>query len=304
MAKKATVKRPVKRVVGQTTATKRVKAAAAAASKPQARIDMLDRRIAEAADPAAERRPFEALKRPSWARFEAFATDDGAEAELDVYDVIGTWELNADTFRRALGQIKANRITVNINSPGGNVLDAFAMYQDLKDHPAHVHIRVRGVAASAASLLAMAGDSIEIAENAFVMIHNSWNYVLGDRREMAKAGAMLTKIDKRLAATYAGAAERRDVDTDAAAFAELMDAETWFDAEQAVDAGLADSVGPEAPKAEFSGLDVSRFAKTPDVVKRASKARAPALVQAQAAPALDTPQVSAAFARLLENITR
>lgn len=303
MAKKVvTAKRP-KRAVGQTTAPRKVKAGV----RPQARSrTLLDKAIDEAGTPFA-RRSVEAFQRPSWARFEAFAADDGSEAEIDLYDVIGTWDLNAATFRRQLAGIKADRLTVNINSPGGSVFDGFAMYQDLRDYPGHVHVRVRGIAASIASLIAMAGDTIEMADNAFLMIHNSWAGVLGDKGELAKAARLLGQIDTRLAATYAASAEQRaDKPGSAAAFAEMMDAETWLDAEQARKLGLADSVGEAVPKAHFAGLDVSHFAKTPTAIKAASKAQPKATPEAATvtAPALDLAPLSAALARCIETLSK
>ena len=307
MAKKSP---PKKRAVGQTTAPKRVKSAPAPKAgklKPQARMrSAVDRAIDDASGPLA-RRSVEALARPSWARFEAFQNESGTVAEIDLYDVIGTWELNARTFRAQLAAIKADRITVNINSPGGSVFDGFAMYQDLKDHPAQVHVRVRGIAASIASLIAMAGDTIEIADNGFLMIHNAWAGVLGDKREMASAAKLLGQIDKRLAATYSAASASRDAEdtTDAAGFAALMDAETWLDSEQAVALGLADSVGETAANAMLTGLDVSHFAKAPAVLKASSTTREKPKASKPAAPqAPDLAPLSAALARCIETLSR
>jgi len=271
------------RKVGQTTKPKQIKSAA---SKPQARARTAADRAIEGAAPPWNRGTFDALARPSWARFEAFQSEDGTEAEIDVYDVIGSYELNAARFRQQLKGIRANRITLNINSPGGSVFDAFAMYEDLRAHPAHIHVRVRGIAASAASLLAMAGDSVEIAENGFLMIHNAWVLSMGDKREMANAAKVLGQIDKRLAVTYAEAAARdgRDVEepADAAGFAALMDDETWFDSADALAAGLVDSVGSAEPANAFAGLDVSHFAKCPGVVSRQSRAKPTAEAKAPA----------------------
>jgi ATP-dependent Clp protease, protease subunit len=208
------------------------------------------------------------FKRPEWACFEAFQSDDGETAELHLYDVIGTYELNAATFRDALNYITAKNITVKINSPGGSVFDGFAMYSDLKAHPANIRVEVTGLAASAASLVAMAGDEIVMADNGFMMIHNASVFVAGDRREMARANRVLAQIDKRLAKTYATRSGRKE-----AAFADMMDEETWFDSEDAVKAGLADSIG-ESVDAKNLAHDFNGFIKAPDAIKRAARRNA------------------------------
>lgn len=212
-----------------------------------------------------ERREAARFKRPEWAEFAAFQAEDNSTAELHVYDVIGTWDLNAATFRDALNSITAPQLTVKINSPGGSVFDGFAMFEDLRQHKARVRVEVTGLAASAASLLAMAGDEIAIAENGFMMIHEAWSVAIGSKRDMAKTNRLLGQIDKRLAKTYA---VRTGADLDAVA--DMMDDETWFDSEDAVEAGFADSiidaVDPKALAHDFYG-----FIKTPDAIKAASR---------------------------------
>lgn len=262
----------------------------------------LAKRIEEATLPVA-REEFTAIKRPAFAAFEAFVAEDNSTAEINVYDVIGTWELNARTFREALKQITASNITLRINSPGGSVFDAFAMYEDLRQHKARIRVEIVGLAASAASLLAMAGDEIVIADNGFLMIHNAWTLAMGDTREMSKTARVLSQIDKRLASTYADRTGNK-----AGEVAEWMDAETWLDSEDAVAMGFADARSSAVP-VENLAHDVSAFSKTPGVLVKASKA-APAAAPAKptaatpAAPAEDWSAVLAAINRLSATLSQ
>lgn len=178
------------------------------------------------------------LVRPKNPIFRAEIDEDEAVATISLYDIIGTYETNAQTFRDMLSEIDTDVIKLRINSPGGSVFDGLAMYQDLVDHPARVEVEITGLAASIASIVALAGDTVEIAENAFLMIHNSWNFAVGDRRELEKVAKTLASIDKRMARAYAKKAET----TTPEEFAKLMDDETWFDSDEAVEIGLADRV--------------------------------------------------------------
>lgn len=272
-------------------------------SKPQARAgrpSLLDQRIAETVRAPGMRGEVQGFKRPEWARFEAFAYEDNSTAVIDVYDVIGTWEFNAQTFKALLKTITAPKIQLNINSPGGSVFDAFAMYDDLRQHPAEINVRVTGLAASAASLLAMAGDTIEIADNGFLMIHNAWNVAIGDKAEMASQAKLLGQVDTRLAKTYAARSGQ-----DMADVTEMMDAETWLDAEDAVKLGFADSVG-DTVDAQALAHDLTSYSKAPAVLNRAARNA----VRKQAKPATaktsttGSAEVLAALARLAATLKR
>jgi ATP-dependent Clp protease, protease subunit len=245
----------------------------------------------------ATRPEFDAIKRPSGARFEAFMAEDGSEAVIDLYDVIGSWETNARTFRNTLKSIDAAQITVRINSPGGSVFDAFAMYNDLRAHPARIRVEIVGLAASAASVVAMAGDTIAIAENGFLMIHNSWTIGIGNARDLTKVAGTLAKLDKQIGATYA-----RRGGLDAADVAEMMDAETWLDSQDAIDMNLADEI-IESVDASALAHDLSKCSKAPGVLVKASRAATPAAKpkptqQAPSAPAATAPDWSQVYASL------
>jgi len=187
----------------------------------------------------------------------------GDVTEIDLYDEIGIWGIDSAAFRRQLKG--AGDIRLRINSPGGDVFDGIAMHNDLRDHAGRVDVEIAGIAASAASIVAMAGDTISIAENAFVMIHNAWTIALGDRRDLEKTASVLSEIDAALADTYA-----RRTGATAAAMAALMDEETWLRGADAVGAGFADAVAdlPD-PQAIF---DLSGYRNAPKGLSRVPEA--------------------------------
>jgi ATP-dependent protease ClpP protease subunit len=181
----------------------------------------------------------------------------GDVTEIDLYDEIGFWGVSAKDFRNQLRNVTGGTIKLRINSPGGDVFDGIAMFNDLVAHKARVEVEVTGFAASAASLIAMAGDKITIADNAFFMIHNAWTCACGDRNSLGDVADILGQIDGALADTYAAR-----TGMDRAEIVEMMDDETWLSAEDARENGFADAVGKaEEAKAKF---DLSCFAKVPD----------------------------------------
>lgn len=195
------------------------------------------------------------------ARFECLAR--GADAtEINLYDEIGGWfGVNAKQFRETLDGISTPNIILNINSPGGDVFDGIAIYNDLLAHKANVVVRVTGLAASAASIIAMAGDRVEIAENAFLMIHNAWSFAVGDARVMSARANLLKKIDAGLAETYA-ARTGGDVED----IKHQMDEETWLTAAEAIEQGFADSTfdTDESEEADAkAAFDLSPFKNVP-----------------------------------------
>lgn len=161
-------------------------------------------------------------------------------AEMLIYDVIG-----ADFFGEGVtaGKVKADLdklgdvsdINVRINSPGGNVWDGIAIFNLLKQHKAQVHVQIDGIAASAASLIAMAGDLITMGEGSMMMIHNPWTLAIGDAAALQKAAGMLEKVEGQFADIYS---KRSGAKTDEVGA--LMDDETWFTAAEAVKNGFAD----------------------------------------------------------------
>ena len=180
-------------------------------------------------------------------------------ADISIFDEIGFFGVNAKQFIGDLKAIDAKTIKLAINSPGGSVFDALAMYNALRQHPANVEVTVLGVAASAASLVAMAGDTIVMPENAFMMIHNPLNFAYGNADELREMADVLDKIGASLVATYANRTGLPEDEIKA-----LLDAETWLNAEEAVLKGFADELQPALKVA--ASFDMERL---PDNVRAA-----------------------------------
>ncbi len=193
-----------------------------------------------------------------------FAIRNGANsAEIDIYDDIGWWGVSAEKVRDSLRGITAPQITLRINSRGGDVFDGIAIHNDLVSHPARVSVLVTGLAASAASIIAMAGDEISVPGNAFLMIHNAWTGLAGNRNDFLKMAADLQAIDTALARTYMQRSGLGEAEVVA-----MMDAETWLDGEAALAKGLATAAPkpeslPAAHQAPQARLDLSLFSRVP-----------------------------------------
>lgn len=126
-------------------------------------------------------------------------------------------------------------VEVMINSPGGDMFEGLAIYEALRDHPGKVRVKVLGLAASAASLIAMAGDEIEVAESGYIMIHNAWIIAVGNKNQLRETSAKLEEFDTTLSKIYS---KRTGIEV--ADVSKLMDAETWINGEEAVKIGFAD----------------------------------------------------------------
>jgi ATP-dependent Clp protease, protease subunit len=164
------------------------------------------------------------------------ATDD-APAEILLYDEIGFWGTNAADFAKALSAAGDGPLTLRINSPGGDVFDGYAIYNMLRARSAPVSVVVDGIAASAASFIAMAGTTVTMGEPSMLMIHNCWGLCIGDRNDMLDMAATQEKIDGQIAVIYATKAGKPVTDMAAA-----MDTETWYTSTEAKAAGLCDVV--------------------------------------------------------------
>lgn len=160
------------------------------------------------------------------------------DASISIYDAIGeSWDGQGFTAKRmsaALRSIGARDVTVNVNSPGGDFFEGVAIYNMLREHKAKVTIRVMGLAASAASVIAMAGDEILMGDGAFLMVHNAWAVAIGNRHDMADASARLAPFDDAMAQVYASRTGLSKAET-----ATMMDKETWIGSAQAVEDGFA-----------------------------------------------------------------
>lgn len=182
--------------------------------------------------------PSDALAR--WTETAAAAADDDPQT-ITIYDTIGeNWTGNGFTARRmaaALRSIGAKDVTVKINSPGGNVFEGFAIYNELRQHKAKVNVEIMGIAASAASYVAMAGDEIRMGLGTFLMIHNAWGVVLGNRNDLRDAAETLAQIDGAQMDIYEARTGLKRAEIE-----KYMDAETFFSAKDAVAKGFADAV--------------------------------------------------------------
>lgn len=175
---------------------------------------------------------------PGFRVLNADGSADGGVAEVWLYEEIGGWwGLDAASFVDTINAISAPRIRLRINSPGGDVFDGIAIYQALLSHPATVDVQIDGLAASAASYVAQAGDTVSIGASAMMMIHDAWGFAVGDARDMRSLADLLDKISTAIADVYATRAGG-SVD----AWRTAMLAETWYTGREAVDAGLADTV--------------------------------------------------------------
>ncbi len=184
----------------------------------------------------------------SWYAVTAKATS--GSAEISVYDEIGLFGFTAKQFITDLRAIDAESIQLSINSPGGSVFDAIAIYNALRQHPANINVKVMGVAASAASIIAMAGDKIVMPENTFIMIHNPLNFAYGNADDLRDMADVLDKVAASLIATYVARTGNSEAD-----IKDMLDAETWLNAEEAVAKGFADELEPALKIAACFDLD-------------------------------------------------
>jgi ATP-dependent Clp protease, protease subunit len=178
-------------------------------------------------------------------------------AEIAIYDEIGAFGIPAKAFLdelKALGPVA--ELTVRINSPGGSVFDGVAIYNALKRHGAAITVWIDGIAASIASMIAMAGDEVVMPENAMLMLHDPSGLVMGTASDMRTMAEALDRMKAGMVAAYREKSGRDDAEIEA-----LMRNETWLSAQEAVDLGFADRV--EKPVRMAAHFDLSRFRNTP-----------------------------------------
>jgi ATP-dependent Clp endopeptidase proteolytic subunit ClpP len=190
-------------------------------------------------------------------RWYDFRAQAKGAAEIVIYDEIGAFGIPAKAFLdelKALGPVA--ELTVRINSPGGSVFDGVAIYNTLKRHDAAITVQVDGIAASVASMIAMAGDEVVMPENAMLMLHDPSGLVMGTASDMRAMAEALDRMKAGMVAAYRDKSGRNDAEIEA-----LMQAETWLSADEAVALGLADRV--EAPVRMAAHFDLSRFRNPP-----------------------------------------
>ena len=230
----------------------------------------------------------------NWYSIQAKANN---KAEVWIYDEIGAWGVSARQFAqevKALGDVK--HIDVRIHSPGGDVFEGMAIYNLLKNHPAVVHAHIDGLAASMASVIAMAADVIHMPENAMMMIHKPWGIQGGDADDMRQYADLLDKVEGSLTSAYVKKSGKSEDEIKV-----LLKSETWYTGAEAVQAGFADQL-TETLKAVASlqSQRMQEFTNMPEALKAllnpkgtAAPAAKPAAAPAPAAPvAAPAPQAA------------
>jgi len=193
-----------------------------------------------------------------WTERPLAAEGDDANT-VSIYGVIGEdfWTGEGFTAKRMAGALRSigkNAVTVNINSPGGDMFEGLAIYNLLREHPAEVTVKVMGIAASAASVIGMAGDKVLMGTGAMLMIHNAWGLVVGNRHDFADAAEVFKTFDSSMAAIYA---ERTGIKTED--ILAMLDGPsrssdgTYMTAAEAIEKGFADDTfEPEDSAAQAS----------------------------------------------------
>lgn len=177
------------------------------------------------------------------------ATADGSKLDVYIYGEIGFWGIEAIDVAGEIATSEADEIVAHINSPGGDVFDGVAIFNLLRHHRANVTTRVEGLAASIASLITIAGDSVEMAGSSMYMVHEVWTVAVGNKRDMREAADTLERIEAgTILPAYAAKTGKTDDEVKA-----LVEAETWLDVAGAIEAGFVDAeYTGEAPKASLA----------------------------------------------------
>lgn len=197
--------------------------------------------------------------------FAVRSAKDKKSAEIVIYTAIGEsfWgdALSAKQFSEELKKLDSSveEINVRINSPGGDVFDGVAIYNRLKQHKAKVIVHIDGLAASIASIIALAGDEIIIGDGALFMVHLPWTWAVGNRMEMENTVNRLLDVEEQLIGIYA-----KKSGLDRGEIKALLEAETWMGADEAIEKGFVDK------KAEDS-LPIAASAFEQQWIKRAPK---------------------------------
>ncbi|MDW0618190.1 ATP-dependent Clp protease proteolytic subunit [Mannheimia haemolytica] len=198
----------------------------------------------------------------SWFNIQAKANDT---AEISIFDEIGFWGVTAQQFAKDLKALGNNlkQINLHIHSPGGDVFDGIAIYNLLKNHPANKTVYIDGIAASMASVIAMAGSEIIMPENAMMMIHKPWGIQGGDADDMRKYADLLDKVESTLVTAYSS---KTGKSTDE--LAEMLKEETWLNARECIELGFADKLAnPLVAMASIQSKKLEDYTKMPETIK-------------------------------------
>jgi len=216
---------------------------------------------------------------------------DHETGEIFLYDGIGDafWGMiDAATVIADLNKLAGRRITLRISSPGGSVDEGRLIYNALQRHKGGVDVVVDSSAYSIASYIAMAGERVVMAKNAMMMIHNPWTMAFGDASELRKIADVLDKYRDSIVDAYTDKSEK-----DKKAVKAILDAETWYTAQEAVDAGFATEVGdiiagdaPAFAKAMYTGKPKGERQEQPVAGSRTPWQVAPRAIRRQCLAAM------------------
>lgn len=202
-------------------------------------------------------------------------------ATIYLYDVIDDYfGVSAADFNKELMALSGKEVHLRINSPGGDVFAAEAMATFIKQH-GNVHAHIDGYAASAATRIASAAKTVQIAEQGFYMIHNAWTLAIGNKEELRSTADLLDKIDASIIAGYA-----IKTGNTTAQISEWMAAETWFSAQEALNNGFVDSIytaqtDENAPKDKATAWNLAAFEHAPAALATQKEPDADILIQAK-----------------------
>lgn len=221
--------------------------------------------------------------------FKAEATEN--ETTLYIYDVIVSDDsfggVSALNIIKELKAIKTGTISLRINSPGGDVFAARAIEQAIKEHPLNITAYIDGLAASAASYIAIAASNVVMAEGSFLMIHKAWTMAMGNADDFTKTAELLSKVDDSLVNTYAEKTKQ-----DPEKIKEWMTNETWFTANEAVDLGFSNEISKPVKNTAWN---LSAYASAPKIEEQKAE---------EAKPEIEPPKNLDHLKRKLDLITR
>lgn len=172
--------------------------------------------------------------------------------DVYIFDEIGTYGVTAQAFINDIKDLKDTPINLRINSLGGDVFDGMAMYNVIKRREAKTTVYIEGIAASIATIIALGADEVVMAENSLFMIHNAWGGTMGEAKDMRKTAETLDKISSELTDIY-----RKKTGLSNDVLAEMMDAETWLNADEAYELGFVDTISDSIKVA--AKYDISKF---------------------------------------------
>jgi len=198
------------------------------------------------------------MKTKKW--YTMSASEDSKLAEILIYDEIGYWGVTAKDFRedlKALGPV--DQINLRLNSPGGSVIDGFAIFNTLKNHPANITTHIDGWAASMASIIAMAGDEVVMPSNAWMVIHKPWTLAVGDADDLRKNANILDAMEKDAINAY----QLHAKDLSEEIIAGHLEEEKWMNGEDAVALGYADTLAGDLEIAASLSVEKGVFKNAP-----------------------------------------